>query len=243
MKSETKATILEALRRERYIASNVDDTYSPTLARIDAAIAELEAEAGAGWEPLADGSYHTNGPEMIRVNGARLEILRSDWCDLQQGYALCRRTTTAQQQPASTTGRLVELAGTPVPVEVYRLNGQEVVVLSDVEDALAKAQQPAPIIPHDVLSAIGDVWGFAYASASIEELEQAASRLLDWLHELKQQPAPYRDQAPRLVTQPVPSVPDAVREAWDAIQEALNSATRDDYADALDVMDRWVYEQ
>lgn len=55
------------------------------------------------------------------------------------------RADDALESPAleenHITGRFVDLAGTRVAVEVYRLNGQEVVTLDDVQDALSKAHE------------------------------------------------------------------------------------------------------
>lgn len=39
-----------------------------------------------------------------------------------------------------------------------------------------------PSVPYNVKSAIGDVWGFVNADASFDDLDKAASLLMDWLH-------------------------------------------------------------
>lgn len=49
----------------------------------------------------------------------------------------------------------------------------------------ASVAMPVPDIPFDVKAAIEDVWGFAYAGASIDELEQAASFLVSWVHHVQ----------------------------------------------------------
>lgn len=46
------------------------------------------------WEPVENGTYHTDGPELVKVSDAKLSIVRHNgnaYVDLQQGYALCRQ--------------------------------------------------------------------------------------------------------------------------------------------------------
>lgn len=40
--------------------------------------------------------------------------------------------------------------------------------------------------PYHIREAIGDVWGYAYASGTLEDLRTAASMLMTWLHKLTQ---------------------------------------------------------
>lgn len=99
MNSDHVQVIREALRRLRVNVemSDLDKGHEAReLARIDAAIAALDEGV---WEPLPDGAYHTDGPELVKVNDARLSIVRHNgnaYVDLQQGYALCRKRPPAQ---------------------------------------------------------------------------------------------------------------------------------------------------
>lgn len=69
------------------------------------ALLAQQAQAGAegAWEPVADGTYHTDGPEIFSVDGAQLTVFDAGFAcsaNLQQGYAVCKRTTaSAPLQP------------------------------------------------------------------------------------------------------------------------------------------------
>lgn len=65
------------------------------LERITAALAALDTWQQGEWEPLPNGVYHTDGPEIIKIKDAELTVYgdgRPSIANLQQGYALCRTT-------------------------------------------------------------------------------------------------------------------------------------------------------
>lgn len=57
---------------------------------------ELEAQLAERWEPVKDGTYHTDGPELISIKDNEWRVWGSGYplrVELQRGYALCRLVT------------------------------------------------------------------------------------------------------------------------------------------------------
>ena len=87
---------------------------SECLDRIDAALAELnhmqQQDEGGTWQPLANGLYHTDGPEVFRIEGKRLEVYQSgkgEWVNLPAGVAVCRTATPQPTPPIVPDGELL----------------------------------------------------------------------------------------------------------------------------------------
>lgn len=60
----------------------------------EARIAELEARLASAWEPLPDGTYHTDGPGLIAIEGTALTVYTGGGgaeVTMPQGYAICHR--------------------------------------------------------------------------------------------------------------------------------------------------------
>ena len=56
-------------------------------------IAELETQLSQTWQPLPDGTYHTDGPELVNIKNGELRVYGSGYpmrVSLYQGQAVCR---------------------------------------------------------------------------------------------------------------------------------------------------------
>jgi len=95
--------ILQRIENDLYVAwliSSNDAEMSMFPVRIRALISEIKAEdeqpapvAEQTWRPLEAGTYHTDGEEIFRIEGARVTLYTDEGIftfDLPQKYTVCR---------------------------------------------------------------------------------------------------------------------------------------------------------
>lgn len=96
------AELRDQLEAERDASRITDANLVGDLTLAEDEIKELQSQldTARAWEPLPNGVYHTDGPEVVEVADERIIVYQGAqgaWANLQQGYALCKL------QPATMT--------------------------------------------------------------------------------------------------------------------------------------------